>query len=125
MPRRRGQRGVVLEDLELERLQRLAGLEAELLRERSSAFLIGVQGLSMAAGAVARDHQLAEEPLAQRVLPDELLERGRDLRVPAQGELGVDPLFLRAQPELLQVRYLGLRERLVREVGERCAPKES
>jgi hypothetical protein len=50
---------------------------------------------------------------------DERLELPGDLRVPARGEVGVDALLERREPQLLQPGDLRLRERLVGQVGER------
>ncbi len=44
--------------------------------------------------------------------------------MPAQGEVGIDPLFQRGQPQLLQAGCLGLGEGLVDEVGQRVTPPQ-
>ena len=55
---------VVLEDLALEPLQRLARLEPELLGERAAALLVDLKRLGLATGAVEREHQLRSRPLS-------------------------------------------------------------
>ena len=62
--------------------------------------------------------------LAQRVRGDERLALGDDVRVPAEGQIGFDPVLDQADPQLLQPRDLHLRERLVPEVGERRTAPE-
>ena len=55
---------------------------------------------------------------------DEALEVGDELAVPAGGELRVDSLPQRCQPQLLEARDLLLREGFVAEVGERVATEQ-
>jgi hypothetical protein len=62
--------------------------------------------------------------LAERVGTGERLELTRDLGVAAAGELGVEPLLVRGEPQLVQPGDLGLSERLVRQVGERRPPPQ-
>jgi hypothetical protein len=49
----------------------------------------------------------------------ERLELAHKLSVLARGEIGVDPLLERAEAQLLELRRVCLRERLVGEVGQR------
>ena len=61
--RRRPQRRVVLQDLELELLQARAGLEPELVGERGAHALVGRQRVGLATRAVeGRDQQLPQSP---------------------------------------------------------------
>jgi hypothetical protein len=53
------------------------------------------------------------------VLLGQRLELAGDLGVPAEREIGLDPLLERRDVQLHQTSDLRLRERLVREVGER------
>ena len=53
------------------------------------------------------------------MLVDEPLQLPDHLGVAAQRELGLDRLLDRSHPQILEPGYLGLGERLVREVGER------
>lgn len=55
---------------------------------------------------------------------DELLQLADDVRVPAEGEIGLDPPLERGQAQLLEPGDRRLRERLVGEVGERWAAPE-
>jgi hypothetical protein len=59
------------------------------------------------------------QPLPERVLRHSGLEIRDEVRVPAQGELGVHHGLEHGQPPLLQVPDLGLGERLVGKVRQR------
>ena len=123
-PRRRTERGVLLEDLALEMPERLARLEPELGGEVLPAVLVRLQRLRLATRAVQRQHELTAEALAERVALDERLELADQLVVPSEREVAVDPLLEGRQAELVEPGDLRLRERLVREVGEgRPAPE--
>ena len=56
---------------------------------------------------------------------DELLQLADDVRMPAEGEIGLDPALERGQAQLLEPLDRRLRERLVGEVGERWPAPES
>ena len=58
------------------------------------------------------------------MLRDERLQLADERAVPAEREIGVDPVLERGEPELLEPVRLRPRERLVREVGERRAAPE-
>ena len=130
-PRRPGarrqdpERRVLREDRPLELPQRLARLDPELVDERLARALIDRERVRLPAGAVERQHQLSPEPLAHGLLDDEALELRDELAVPGEREVGVDPVLERGQSQLLEPRDLRLRERLPREVGERCAPPQA
>ena len=109
---------VLLEDRPLEPPQLLPRLEPELLVEQAAAGLVDGERLGLAAAAVEREHELAAQALAQRVLADEPLQLGHELRVAAELEVGVDPLLERGEPLLLEAGALGACERRV-ELGER------
>ena len=101
-----------------------AGLDPELIDERAPRALIGVERLGLAAAPVEGEHQLAAQPLAQRVLGDERLELAGQLGVPAGGEILLDALLDAGEPEILEPRDLGLGEPRVGEIGERRATPE-
>ena len=86
--------------------------------------MVALQRVRLAAGAVEREHQLAAQPLPQRVLVDERLELGDELAGAAQLEIGVDPFLERVEAKLLETADLVLRERLEGEVGERRSPPD-
>jgi hypothetical protein len=64
----------VREDGPFELLQRATRLKPELLREAMSPRAICVERTGLLACPVQRDHQLPEQPLAERVLPHKPLE---------------------------------------------------
>ena len=94
-------------------------VEPELVGEREPGRPIDLERFRLAAAAVEREHQLAAQPLAQRMARDELLQLADEHRVPSELELGVDPLLLRRHPQLVQARGLEPGELLLLEVGER------
>ena len=128
-PRRRARAGgpaparararVVAQDRVLQRAELRPGLDAEVVGELLARLAVGVERLGLAAAAVEGEHQLPGEPLARRVLGDQLPQLADELGVPAGGQVGLDARLQRGQPLLLEPRDLGLRERLERQVGER------
>jgi hypothetical protein len=118
------QGGVVPEDRALEVAQLRPGVEPERVAQRASAAAEDGERIALAAAAVEREHELRLQPLAQRVLRRERVELGDELDVLSEGEVGVEPLLQRHEPQLLEARDLGLGERLVRHVRERGAAPE-
>ena len=112
---------VVLEDLPLERLELLAGLQPELLDEPAARRLERLERVGLATGAIQREHQLRREALPQRVLAERGREPADEVDVPAIGELALEPPFERGEAQLLEPCDLALRERLEGEVRERRA----
>src|SRR5262245_23163940 len=96
-------------------------VEPNLLRQSAACPLEGGKRFGLAARAVEREHQLAEEPLSLRVVTDQRLELADELRPAPDREIGIDPVLERDQPPLLQSLRLSLRERLIEEVRE-CRP---
>jgi hypothetical protein len=77
----------------------------------------------LAAAAIQGHHELCAQALAHRMLGDEPFELGHHVGVAAERQVGVDALLQRRKVSLLEPRDLGLRERLVRNVGQgRPAP---
>ena len=116
----RVQRRVLTEDRLLEVTQSLARLDPELLDEDATSVPVGLERLSLAPGAVEREHQLAPEALAQRVARNQGLEVPDDICA-AEGELRLDGILERSRPEFVQPPDLRLRERLEAELRERRA----
>src|SRR5262249_51539287 len=86
--------------------------------------LVGGERIRLPTGPVEREHQLAEQPLAERMRGDRPLELGDELAVASEVELGVDARLDGEQPPLLQPPRLGRDKRLVLEIRERAsAPK--
>jgi hypothetical protein len=101
--------------------QATSGLDAQLLDQHGACSPEGLQRLGLAAGAVQAQHQLATQALPQRMLPHQPFQLAGELGVTTGGELGVETLLQRRQTRLLQAGDLGLRERLVGQVGKRCS----
>ena len=126
---RRGDRcpleaGLLAQDRAVQLLERGARIDSELLRQSAARVLIRRERFGLPARAVEREHQLAARPLAQRLLLDQRLELADHLGVPAELEIGLDPIFERGKPQLRQPPDLGLGERLELELGERRASPE-
>ena len=96
-----------------------ARFEPELVGEDCTAGHVHVERLGLASGAVQRKHELPSQMLAQRVCAHESLELSDHVCVTPAGEVRPNPGFDTAQSKLGEARDLALRERLVREVGER------
>ena len=123
--RRHGvERAILAEDRPLEVLEPRPRLDPEPLDEHAPRVLVRVKRLGLASRAVEGEHQLAAQSLAERVGGDQRLELADELVVTAERELSLDAQLLRDELELLESGDRGLRERLVREVGERSAAPE-
>ena len=96
-------------------------LDAELLDEGLAGLPVDLEGLRLTARPVERDHQSAGQALANAMLGDERAQLSDQLDVTTEREVGLDPLFERRQPDLLQPSDGDLRERFVVEVGQRRA----
>ena len=105
----------------MELLQCGARLDAELLDKVTAGFLVRGERFCLSPRPVQREHQLAAEALAKRVVPDERFHLGNELCVALTFEVGVNAILERGKANLLEARRLVLRERLEREVGERWA----
>ena len=95
-----------------------AGLDADLLDERRPRLAVGVQRIGLPPGAVQREHALGVEALAQRLLAHEPVELADDLPVAPGGEIALDRVLERRQPELLEPPDLRRRERFA---GTSCS----
>ena len=107
------------QDRALEPLQLGRGLEPELVREREPRGTVDLERLGLAPRAVEREHQLAAQPLPERVRGDERLELGHEVVVTAEAELAGKPLLLGVEPQPLEPGDLGAGKGLEGEVVER------
>ena len=105
--------------------QRLAGVDAELTREQVADPPVGGQRVALPAAPVQRQHQLAVQPLPQRMLCGQLVQLGGQRVVPAQRQVRVDPGLDRGQPQLLQPGRLRPGERVIGQVGQHLAPPQA
>ena len=112
------ERGILSQDLPLQLLKRLIRLETELFDELPPRVRIDAERLGLTARAVEGEHQLTAQSLPQRMTPRQNRELGNERLMPAERELGVDPLLDCGETQLLEALDLGPRERLVGEVGE-------
>jgi hypothetical protein len=112
--------GILAQDGLLELAQLAAGLDAELVDERPARVLICGERVGLASGPVEREHELAAQAFAQRVLDDERLELAHHVAA-AQLQIGLDPIRERFQAQLVQASDLCLGERREGEVGQRGA----
>lgn len=84
----------------LELPQRRRGLDPELLTERAPAFAVDGERVGLAPAPVERDHQLASQPLAERMIRDQLAKLTDEVAVTTEGEVGVDPIPEGGEPKL-------------------------
>ncbi len=103
---RRSKGGVVVEDRLLDAAQLAARLEPELLDQMFPGPLVGGEGVRLPAAAVQRHHQVAPQPLAERVIMDECLELAHELGVAAHRKIGADAGLDRRGVLLLQAHRL-------------------
>src|SRR4051794_7182325 len=118
------QRGIVRDDHPLQAAELAGRLEPVLLEQLQARLLVRAQRVALAAGAVEREHLQLAQPLARRVAADQRLDLAQDRVVPAERELGLQSLLERGDAEVVEARYLALRELFVREIRERRAVPE-
>src|SRR5262249_3667941 len=122
--RARRERTLLPQDPAVELLQLAPRLDSELVVERRAEVEVRLRRLRLPSRAVEREHQLSAQALAQRVLCDERFELRHEADVEPGLELGLDAVFDRVQPELLEPPDLALRERLVGHVRQRWPAPE-
>ena len=99
-------------------------LDAQLLDECRTGRAIRLERFGLAAGAVEREHELAAQSLAVRVLGDEGLELAHHPGVLPERQLPLDPLLDAGEAKLLEPCDLRGGEPVRGEVGEgRAAPQ--
>jgi hypothetical protein len=119
-----GEGGILAQDPCFQLAQARIRHEPELVEELSP-FAVALERLRLPAASVERQHQLAAQPLAQRVLRKERLELRNEHAVSTECEIGVETLFERVEPQLLETSDLSGRERLVGEIREGRASKQA
>src|SRR4051794_4709458 len=90
--------GIVREDRPFELPKRATRLEAELLGEAVPAAPRLLERAGVLSRAIQRQHELPEEPFAERVLADEALDLTDEFCGQPASKIGVDPLFNHFQP---------------------------
>ena len=122
--RRRGQGGVLPQDRQLELLQRLARVDAELVREPLPRPGVGCQRLSLPITPIEGSHELAPEPLPHRVLENRPVQLRHQSGVLAQREAYVVGVLLRHEAQLVEPDRLRFGEGRSPDVGKgRSAPQ--
>ncbi len=116
--------GVLGENRLLQLAESRGGLDSELVDQAAACLPVEVQRLRLAAGPIEGQHQLAARPFAQGLPLEECLQLGHERTVTPLGEVRVDPVLERLEPQLFQPTRLRVpRSRLV-DAGERLsAPK--
>jgi hypothetical protein len=112
------------QDSTLQLLESGPRLDPELLRQSAAAGLEGREGLGLATRPVEREHQLAEQALAEGMLPMQGLELRDQLAAVADREIRLEAFLECLQPSVFELLHRLLRELLVLEVGERGAAPE-
>jgi hypothetical protein len=113
------ERGVVSEDVPLEVVEGAAGIDAELVDERSARALIDGEGVRLTTAAIERQHLQRTDALAQRMLLRERREFSDEIRMTSETQVGLDAILERHQAKLLEPRDRSVCERVVGEVGKR------
>ena len=115
---------VLGEDRAFQPLQSRTRLEPELVCEGPARLLIRVECFGLPISAVQGKHQLAACSLAQGPLPHDRLELGNELGMAPKGEVGLDPLLERGEPQLLEAQHGASRKCLETQIGERRTSPE-
>ncbi len=96
-------------------------IDAELVGELGADVLEDGERVGLAARRAQRQHELAAQPLPQRVSVGQFPQPGHQAGALAQGQLRVDQVLGGGQPQLGQPGDRRGRERKVRDVGQRLA----
>jgi hypothetical protein len=121
---RRGEPGVVGEDLRVELGELGSGLDPELLDEHLARPAVGLQRIGLAPAAIEREHQLRVQLLAPRMLAGQLPQIGDELGVTPGGEARLHAQLDGLEPLLLQPREPDGGERQRPEVAQWRPPPE-
>ena len=117
---------VLAQDRRMELVQRARRARSRARRRARSGSPVGLERIRLPARAVEREHRAGRrKPLAVRVLGDERLELGHELRMAAELEVGVDPALERDEPRAPRcARARPPTNGASRQVGQRCAAVE-
>ncbi len=109
----------------VEFLQLAARIDADLLDEQSARRVELAQRLGLPARPIQGERELSPQPLAERMLGDQLAERRDGELVLAERHPGVDLVLERGGPQLVEPGGLGNRGRSIRQVLEWLAAPEA
>jgi hypothetical protein len=115
---------VLAQDRVVEAPQLGARLEPHLVEQDPTGMPERLQRVRLPAAAVQGEHPLAVQPLAQRVLADQVVDVDDHRLVVPGGERDIDLGLARPQPQILQPPDLGRGERLVGEIIQRRPPPQ-
>ena len=87
-------------------------IDAKLIGDDAPHVLVGGQGVGLPAAAVQAQHQLRVELLLQRMGRDQPAQFRRDLTMPAQMQIGVDPCDQGLQPLVFERGNLAVAQQL-------------
>src|SRR6476661_1740745 len=96
------ERRVLAQDRRLETPELLARVEPELVQQTLACGPVRLERVGLAPRAVEREHELAVQVLAQRVLHDQALQLAHQLGLPATRQLSVDPRLEGCPPQLVE-----------------------
>jgi len=119
--RRQPQRRIVAQHLLVQLAQLGAGIDAQFLARVAMEPPIRDQRVDPTRRPVLGQHQQAEQPLPERMIVDQPAQLADHLGVPAQLQVGRDPLFHGDQPQLVDVGLAGLLQ--LRAGQHRAAPQ--
>src|SRR5262245_27226055 len=119
------ERRVLTEDRVLQSLELGPRLKAQLIAQRASHTPKGCECVDLTSTSVEREHQLAVEMLAERLIRNKRLEFGNELEMPREREFGLDSFLEGDQAQLLDPRDLALGKCLVGDVGKSNAAPEA
>ena len=114
---------ILAQDRRFQPPQLLARLDAEVLAERAPGLAVRIECLCLAAAAVQREHELAAEPLAVRVLGDQALQLGHERVVYALVELCSDAALDGGEAKVVEPSRLRGRKRRIDSHERRPAPE--
>ena len=123
--RRGSERPVVEQDLLLQPTQLRGRVEAELFPDQGPMPFDGPERIGLSARSVQGQDLQVHQPLSQRELDGEPLQLANDVAMAQGVQVGVDAIFDRLEPELLESAGLRLGEVLVGHVFEGRAPPQA
>ena len=116
---RRRKRRILQQYPALQLLQLRRRVESELVGKCEPRRAVDLERLCLTAAAIEGKHQLAAQPLAERVGGDERFQLPDEPRVAAERELGVEPLLESDDAQPIEPSSLAPGELLLVEVCER------
>ena len=108
----------------MEVLELGGGVDPQLVGEDLLGATIAFQRLGLPPRAIAGQHEVVPQPLAEGVLGDQPLEIGQHLRVLSHGETGGQEVLHGVRAQLLEPRDLADEGGRVRQVAQGCPTPE-